>query len=133
MNWPRDFIWGTGASSTQSEGAAPSSDWHEWELQGRAPTSDRGNGFGELFDTDFAILASLGLIHHRLSLEWARLEPRQGHYDRQAIDKYREILSSARSHGIHIWVCESRRESWTLNPLSGCVNVKFNPLLAGVA
>ncbi len=28
---------------------------------------------------------------------------------------------------------ESRRESWTVNPLRGCVYVKFNPLLAGVA
>ena len=34
---------------------------------------------------------------------------------------------------MHGMPTESRRESWTLNPLRGCVYVKFNPLLAGVA
>ena len=27
MHWPDGFIWGTASSSTQSEGAAPASDW----------------------------------------------------------------------------------------------------------
>ena len=27
-DWPDGFIWGTGASSTQTEGASPGSDWY---------------------------------------------------------------------------------------------------------
>ena len=34
MQWPDGFMWGTGASSTQCEGAAPASDWWEWERDG---------------------------------------------------------------------------------------------------
>ena len=41
-DWPEGFIWGTGASSTQSEGAAPGSDWYRWEQDGPgAPVGGR--------------------------------------------------------------------------------------------
>ena len=78
MSWPAGFLWGTGASSTQCEGAAPASDWWDWERAGRAPPSGDGNGFASRYAGDFALLAELGLVHHRLSLEWARLEPEPG-------------------------------------------------------
>jgi beta-glucosidase len=45
MHWPDGFMWGTGASATQCEGAARSSDWWDWERAGRAPLSGDGNGF----------------------------------------------------------------------------------------
>ena len=103
--WPQGFMWGTGASSTQSEGAAPASDWIEWERSGHAPASGVGNGFGTRYTEDFSILADLGLTHHRLSIEWARIEPREGEHDKSAIAHYREMLLSARRMGIHPWVC----------------------------
>ena len=52
-----------------------------------------------------ALLASLGLTHHRLSLEWARLEPVEGVHDQAAIDHYRRVLEAAAEHGVHPWVC----------------------------
>jgi len=105
MDWPEGFLWGTGASSTQSEGAAPASDWWAWERQGQAPLSDGGNGFATRYGEDFALLAGLGLTHHRLSVEWSRLEPVEGEYDPRAVEHYRRLLGSARDHGIAPWVC----------------------------
>jgi beta-glucosidase len=98
-------MWGTGASSTQCEGAAPASDWWEWERAGRAPLSGTGNGFARRYADDFAALAELGLSHHRLSLEWARLEPEEGRHDVAAVSHYRQVLQSARDAGITPWVC----------------------------
>ena len=98
-------MWGTGASSTQCEGAAPQSDWLAWEHAGNAPKSGNGNGFATRYAQDFEILASLGLTHHRLSIEWARIEPQQGVRDQNAIDHYRKILAAARASNIKIWVC----------------------------
>jgi beta-glucosidase len=105
VSWPEGFLWGTGASSTQCEGAAPASDWWDWEQEGRAPHSGNGNGFAERYAEDFALFAGLGLTHHRLSIEWARVEPQQGVYDRAAIAHYRDVLQSAHAAGVTPWVC----------------------------
>jgi beta-glucosidase len=105
MQWPEDFWWGTGASSTQCEGAAPASDWWDWERAGHAPFSGDGNGFGSQYAEDFALLASLGLTHHRLSVEWARLEPEPGVHDQAAIRHYRDVLTAAHEAGVAPWVC----------------------------
>jgi beta-glucosidase len=103
--WPEGFLWGTGASSTQCEGAAPASDWLDWEQDGHAPPSSEGNGFATRYAEDFRILANLGLVHHRLSLEWARLEPEPGTHDPQAVAHYRAMLAAAGDAGISPWVC----------------------------
>ena len=103
--FPDGFMWGTAASSTQTEGAAPRSDWAAWEAAGHAPPSGEGNGFATDFAADLRQFASLGLTHHRLSLDWARLEPRPGRHDGAAVEHYRQVLAAARSAGISTWVC----------------------------
>ena len=104
MQWPEGFMWGTGASSTQCEGAAPASDWIDWESAGRAPSSGDGNGFATRYAEDFRLLADLGLTHHRLSVEWARIEPEPGVVDPAAVEHYREVLTAARDAGVTPWV-----------------------------
>lgn len=103
--WPGDFIWGTAASSTQCEGAAPASDWIHWERAGRAPASGAGNGFARRYREDFALYAAAGLRHHRLSIDWARIEPEPGRRDLGAIAHYRDVLAAAREAGLEPWVC----------------------------
>jgi len=103
--WPEGFLWGTGASSTQCEGAAAASDWYAWERAGHAPPSGTGNGFGDRHAEDFALLAGLGLKHHRLSIEWARIEPEEGVHDPRAIEHYRSVLMAAAAAGVRPWVC----------------------------
>ena len=98
-------MWGTGASSTQCEGAAPASDWWAWERAGRAPISGDGNGFAARYAEDFGLLAGLGLTHHRLSIEWARVEPASGEHDQAAVEHYRAVLTAARDAGVTPWVC----------------------------
>jgi beta-glucosidase len=105
VRWPDGFLWGTGASSTQCEGAAPASDWIDWERSGHAPASGDGNGFGVRYADDFRVYASLGLTHHRLSIEWARIEPAEGQHDDAAIAHYRAVLEAARDAGVVPWVC----------------------------
>jgi beta-glucosidase len=105
MRWPEGFMWGTSASSTQSEGASPASDWWDWERAGRAPLSGEGNGFAVRYAEDFALLAGLGLRHHRLSIDWARVEPEPGRHDPAAVAHYRDVLAAALDAGVEPWVC----------------------------
>lgn len=105
MAFPTEFIWGTGASSTQTEGAAPGSDWEAWERSGRAPRSGDGNGFAARYRQDAELWRSHGLAHHRLSLPWARIEPRPGRFDPAEVERYREMLTGLRDAGISVWAC----------------------------
>ena len=105
MSFPSGFWWGTGASSTQAEGAAPASDWLLYEKQGRVPPSGVGNGFGTRYAEDFELYAQYGLTHHRISIEWARIEPEEGRRDPAAIEHYIAMLTAARDAGISPWVC----------------------------
>ncbi len=77
----------------------------DWEKAGKAPASSDGNGFGSRFAEDFELFAGLGLTHHRLSIEWARIEPEAGRIDRAALDHYRQVLTAALDAGIDPWVC----------------------------
>ncbi len=103
--FPDEFWWGTAASSTQCEGAAPASDWFEWERRKRVPESRDGNGFARRYAEDFALYREHGLTHHRLSIEWARIEPEEGKRDQAEIERYLEILTAANELGIAPWVC----------------------------
>ncbi|MGH3719402.1 MAG: family 1 glycosylhydrolase [Pseudonocardiaceae bacterium] len=97
--------WGTAASAVQTEGASPADDWYRWERAGNAPPSGDGNGFAHRFREDFALLREIGMTDHRLSINWARVEPEQGRVDQEAIGYYRSVLTAAREVGLRVWVC----------------------------
>jgi len=118
------FWWGTCAASTQTEGAAPTSDVGRWEAEGRLPPSGTGNGFAQRYGEDFALFAGLGLTHHRLTLDWARLEPLDGYHDPATIEHYQQMLSVAADAGIKVWVGLHQRTSpgWFADDLGGFTN-----------
>ncbi|MBK9181373.1 MAG: family 1 glycosylhydrolase [Acidimicrobiales bacterium] len=69
------------------------------------PPSGDGNGFASAYADDFALLASYGLRHHRLSLDWARIEPRPGKIDGQRVEHDRRVLEAAGAAGVAVWAC----------------------------
>src|SRR4029450_9304340 len=97
--------WGTAAAATQCEGAAPRADWAGWEGEGRGPTSRDGNGFRTRYADDFALLAAHGITHHRLTVEWARLEPEPGPRGAGEAAPLGRVLSAARQAGVEVWAC----------------------------
>jgi beta-glucosidase/6-phospho-beta-glucosidase/beta-galactosidase len=97
--------WGTGAAATQCEGAAPRSDWAGWEAEGRVPPSGDGNGFRTRYADDFGLLAERGITHHRLTVEWARLEPSEGRWDEDEVAHLRRVLEAGRDAGVAVWAC----------------------------
>lgn len=105
MAIPDGFWWGTGCSSVVAEGAAPGSDVRDWEDRGLLRSSGRGIGFDEAFVDDLPLLASLGLTHLRLVLDWSRIEPRPGTVDDAAVEQARRVLEAAREAGVAVWAC----------------------------
>lgn len=97
-------MWGTASSALQCEGAAPASDWARWERTGRVSSSADGNRFRTRGVEDVQLLADHGITAHRLTIEWARLEPRRGAWDPAEVDRYERVLRALRSAGIEAWV-----------------------------
>jgi beta-glucosidase len=100
-------IHGAATSSLHSEGAAPASDWRGWEAAGWVPASGDGNGFATRAGEDAALLAAHGLGSLRVTLEWARLEPRPSDrgFDADEVERYRRMLRAVRTAGLEAWAC----------------------------
>ncbi|HUW24548.1 MAG TPA: glycoside hydrolase family 1 protein [Patescibacteria group bacterium] len=103
--FPPGFLWGTATAAHQVEGNNIHSDWWEWEQAGGG-TEPSGQACGqyELFSKDFNLIKKLHNNAHRLSLEWARLEPKCGWFDPQEVKHYRKVLSSLKKRGIKTFV-----------------------------
>ncbi len=97
-------IWGAAATAASTLGIAPRSSWARWESEGRLPRSTEGSGFGTDFRADLRQQAELGLRAMRWTLDWARLEPREGRWDTDAVDLTTEVLRAAREAGVEVWL-----------------------------
>ncbi len=100
---PERFLWGLASSAFQSEGGEVANDWVEAARAGRVPVNP-GNGFWRRAEEDLALAAALGFHHYRLSVEWSRVEPEDGRFDQQAIDRYIAICDAAAAVHVTPWV-----------------------------
>lgn len=103
-HFPPGFLWGAATSAHQVEGQNSNNQWWDWEQQpGRIWHGDRSGdacGWWRDPEPDFDRAAALGQNAHRLSIEWSRVEPREGVFDITALDRYRAMLVSLRRRGI---------------------------------
>ena len=106
--FPTGFLWGTASSSHQVEGHNVNNQWAAFErLPGAiadGSTAGRACDWWSNAEADFDRMAALSLNVHRLSLEWSRIEPQPGRYDRDALARYRAILTALHDRGISPWV-----------------------------
>lgn len=91
-------------SATELRGSAATADWSRWVSRGKAPSHDPGiTIFEQSWPLDFKQLADMGADSVYLTIEWARLEPRQNHYDEAEIDHVRNLLAGAKQYGLTTW------------------------------
>lgn len=104
FHFPPDFRWGTATSSHQVEGGNINNDWWAWEeVKGHIRQGHRSGlacNWWERAEEDFDRAAALGQNAHRLSVEWSRIEPREGYFDDAAMGRYRAMLRVLRERGI---------------------------------
>src|SRR5262245_20596555 len=102
--FPRGFRFGTASSATQIEGGCPHTDWADFaRVSGRIA----GNGSPmtacdswNRFEEDLALQRAMNMNAYRLSVEWARIEPAPGKFDRAAIERYRQMIGALIDAGI---------------------------------
>lgn len=127
IKFPKRFLWGVATSAHQVEGGLHNQ-WTVWELENARSLATRSSyQFGDLpnwpsiardaknpnnyvsgravdhfrrYEEDFDLLVDLGLDVFRFSIEWARVEPKEGAWDAGAIDHYRGYLKALKARGI---------------------------------
>jgi beta-glucosidase len=105
--FPEGFLWGAATSSHQIEGGNDNNDWWRFEQAGRVVG---GEVSGDAMDSyhrfaeDFDFAASMNHTATRLSLEWSRIEPREGEFDDAEVEHYAEVLRAARERGLRTFV-----------------------------
>ncbi len=112
--FPATFVFGVAAAAAQIEGAAfedgkgPSIWDHFARTAGKVAHGDNLDlacDHYHRFDEDFALMASLGVRHYRLSIAWPRIFPQgDGPVNEAGLDFYRRLLASMARHGITPWV-----------------------------
>ena len=100
LKFPEGFKWGSATSAHQVEGNNYN-DWSEWEktrpLEFRSGKAcDSYNRYEE----DFDIAKSLNQNIHRFSIEWSRIEPKEGRFDHEAMHHYVNVVKALREKGI---------------------------------
>jgi len=125
MKFPNNFLWGASTSAYQVEGGNLN-DWTKWEkanagrlakktktywqkwqrekfpemLEPENYLSGRAADHYYCFEKDFDLAKSLNHNAHRFSIEWARIEPREGKINQNEIEHYRQVLKALRQRGL---------------------------------
>lgn len=99
--FPEGFLWGAATASHQVEGNNRWNDWWEFEQRGLLPhRSGEACNHYELYESDFDLARSWSHNAHRFSIEWSRIEPAEGDWNRDAIDHYARVLKALRDRGL---------------------------------
>lgn len=94
--FPEGFLWGAATASYQVEGGIENCDWAQVAREGKIPPCGRACDHYNRFEADFDIAKELGHNCHRISIEWARIEPEEGKFDEREIKHYRAVLAALR-------------------------------------
>ncbi len=104
LSFPKGFMWGSATSSYQVEGGIYNNNWAEAAREGEVPRCGDACDHFRRYENDFQTARELGHNAHRLSIEWARVEPDPGQFNHQAIAHYRKVIQSLKDQGMEPFV-----------------------------
>ena len=98
-----NFMIGAATAAHQVEGNNVNSDfWVMENLPGstyKEPSLDAADHYNR-YREDIKTLADAGLKAYRFSIEWARIEPTRGHFDKKEIEHYRDVLKCCYEYNV---------------------------------
>lgn len=104
LKFPDGFYWGAATASYQVEGGIDNNDWAKAGREGKVPKAGMADDHYRRFEEDFDIAKTLGHNAHRLSIEWSRIEPKEGRFNEKEIEHYRRVLEALRERNIEPFV-----------------------------
>lgn len=107
ISFPDNFFFGSAYSDFQTAGISEASDWYEYVQKMKPPQVGPGvaNDFFNRYKEDFDLAGKIGIQVHRISLDWARIEPEEGKYNMAVVQKWKEVFSYMKTKGIEPMIC----------------------------
>ncbi|KQW50661.1 beta-glucosidase [Nocardioides sp. Root1257] len=103
LTFPDGFLWGAAGAGHQIEGGNSNSDtWFAEQVNPsvfQEPSGlacDSWNRWRE----DIGLVVAMGLTSYRFSVEWARVEPAEGVFDEEALDRYAAMVDECVAQGL---------------------------------
>lgn len=131
LNFPKKFFWGASTAAHQVEGGNHNQ-WSIWELENAATLaqqakyefehlpnwedikdeaikpknyiSGKAADHYQLYEDDFDLLCEMHMNAFRFSIEWSRIEPKEGEWNDLEIEHYRLYLHALKRRGIEPFV-----------------------------
>lgn len=98
-----DFLLGAATAAHQVEGNNDNSDcWAMEQMEHTSfiePSLDAVDHYHR-YQEDIRLMADAGLNAYRFSVEWARIEPEEGHFDAAQAEHYLDVIHCCKEHGL---------------------------------
>jgi len=107
LSFPSNFLWGVSTSAHQFEGGSLDNQWAAWERRGGIRSGHAcaaACNWWEQAEADLDLGRDLGLNAIRISVDWGRVEPSEGQWNRSAMARYRAMLCAAVERGMRPFV-----------------------------
>lgn len=102
--FPDNFLFGTATAALQIEGGDTNNNWYRWSEQGMIENKEHcitACDHWNRIEEDTELNAALNVQTYRLGLEWSRIEPEEGKFNKEAILKYRYEIELLLEKNIH--------------------------------
>ena len=105
FTFPDGFVWGSSTAGHQIEGDNIHSNNWRWEREWlknnpKAEVSGKACNSYNMTKEDAELLKLLGHKMYRMSVEWCRIQPSEGVFDKQATEHYVKQLALLKENGI---------------------------------
>ena len=100
IRFPKDFLWGAATSAYQVEGNNLNSDWRQWEKKAGIEQCGAACRHYDFYARDFDLAKALHHNAHRFSIEWSRIEPKDGRFSRKELRHYLDVVLALRRRGL---------------------------------
>ncbi len=127
--FPKDFFWGSATSAYQVEGGNLN-DWSQWEEKNAEKLAHSAKKYWKSwqrkkfpqmlypdnyicgqacdhyhrYEEDFDWIKSLHQNAYRFSVEWSRVEPEEGKFNKRELEHYRQMVMALRDRGIEPFI-----------------------------
>ncbi len=100
----KKFLWGVVNIGQQTEGFCATSNWARWANRDLVPEIGAANNYWRDYKNDHALVENIGCNSMRITVEWARIEPAEGKFNKSATAHYRNIFKDLRRRNISVVV-----------------------------